>query len=213
MGKKELKVLINRIRSDQKVRNKVKKRMEEFNQKNKKDNKSWFNELCFCLLTANASAKKGIEVQNYLIKINGFEKLDQKELENVLKRLGQRFYHRRSEFIVKARKYKRIKEIITGFQEEAQAREWLVEHIKGIGYKEASHFLRNVGYHNIAILDRHIIRILNEHNLIDEVPKNITPKKYLEIEKIILEVAKEIKVFPSEMDLYLWYCRTGEVLK
>jgi len=108
---------------------------------------------------------------------------------------------------------KKIKDIITDFHDETDAREWLVKNIKGLGYKEASHFLRNVGYHNVAILDRHILRVLNDHVLIDEIPKNLTAKKYKEIEKIILDLAKEIKVLPSELDLYLWYSKTGEVLK
>jgi len=77
-------------------------------------------------------------------------------------------------------------------------------------FTEASHFLRNVGYHNVAILDRHILRVLNDHGLINEVPKSL---KYKEVEKIVLGLAGEMKVLPSELDLYLWYSKTGEVLK
>ena len=213
MGKQELKNIVKSFQNNEKVRETVKQRLKEFQQKNQEDNNSWFNELCFCLLTANSSAKKGIEIQNYLSRMNDFQQMSQEKLTEALKRMGHRFYQKRAEFIVEARKYLEIKEIITRFNSESESREWLVKSIKGIGYKEASHFLRNVGYHNIAILDRHILSVLNDYKLIGEIPKSLTPKKYKEIEKIIIELAKEMKVLPSEMDLYLWYSKTGEVLK
>jgi len=213
MGKKELKDLIKSLQDNKKVRKEVKQRIKEFQQNSQEDNKSWFNEICFCLLTANSSARKGIEIQDYLSRVDGFGQMSHEKLTETLKRMGHRFYKRRSEFIVEARKHQNIKDIVTRFKDENETREWLVKNIKGIGYKEASHFLRNVGYHNVAILDRHVLRVLNDHNLIDEVPKSLTPKKYKEIEKIVLELAKEMMVLPSELDLYLWYSKTGEVLK
>ena len=88
-------------------------------------------------------------------------------------------------------------------EKEKQGNGWSIT--SKVGYKEASHFLRNVGYHQVAILDRHILRVLNENGLIGEIPKSLTPKKYKEIERIVLELTKETEVFPSEMDLYLWY--------
>ncbi|MBD3156081.1 MAG: N-glycosylase/DNA lyase [Candidatus Aenigmarchaeota archaeon] len=205
--------MVKEIQNNPDVSVKVKNRIQEFQILNKGDNETWFNELCFCLLTANSSAKKGIDIQNYLSKNSGFSTLSLEELTEALKRLGHRFYRRRAEFIVEARGHKKIKDIIKEFDELTEARRWLAENIKGLGYKESSHFLRNVGYHDLAILDRHVLRILNEYNLIEEVPKSLTPKKYLEIEKIVLEISKEMKVLPSEMDLYLWYSRTGKVLK
>jgi len=213
MGKDEILSLIKSLQSNQKVSSKVKDRMKEFQEMKNKDNKEWFDELCFCILTANSSARKGIEIQNYLKNNDGFLKFSRDDLIKVLRNFGHRFPEARAEFIEEARKYSRIKDIITGFKDEFEAREWLVKNVKGIGFKEASHFLRNVGYHNISILDRHILRIFKENGLIDEIPKTLTQRRYKEIEKIFFEIAKEIKVLPSEMDLYLWYTRTGEVLK
>lgn len=52
-----------------------------------------------------------------------------------------------------------------------------------MSYKEASHFLRNVGFgEDVAILDRHILRNLERLAVIDEIPKTLSPKLYLEIE-------------------------------
>jgi N-glycosylase/DNA lyase len=213
MSKGKLKDLVKNLQEDPVVSSKVKQRIQEFREVNQRGNKTWFNELCFCLLTANSSAKKGIEIQNYLSRTDGFHNLGQEKLTEVLKRLGHRFYQRRAEFIVEARRHKHIKDIITKFDEAAEAREWLAENIKGLGYKESSHFLRNVGYHNIAILDRHVIRALEEYGIIEEIPKSLTAKKYLKIEKKLLEFSREMKVLPSEMDLYLWYSKTGKILK
>jgi len=48
-------------------------------------------------------------------------------------------------------------------------REFLVKEVKGVGYKESSHYLRNIGYRNLAILDRHILNNLKNLNVIKEV--------------------------------------------
>ncbi len=74
-----------------------------------------------------------------------------------------------------------------------ERREWIVENIKGIGYKEASHFLRNIGfYKNIAILDRHILKNLKLLGVIEEIPETLSKTKYLHIEKKMAEFAKKL---------------------
>ncbi|GAJ17855.1 unnamed protein product, partial [marine sediment metagenome] len=42
------------------------------------------------------------------------------------------------------------KSIINSNIDEIKLREWVVKNFKGLGYKEASHFLRNIGYKNFA---------------------------------------------------------------
>jgi len=189
----------------------IKKRINEFKELNKKSNKEWFKELCFCILTANFTAEGGIRIQKEID--DGFLTLDQKELEDRLKELGHRFYRKRSEFIVLARKYKNIKDILNSFQNEFEMREFLVKNIKGLGYKEASHFLRNVGFDNVAIIDRHILKILYEFCYIEKIPKHLSKKKYLEIEEILREIGQKTKLKLSELDLVLWYMKTGKILK
>ena len=91
-------------------------------------------------------------------------------------------------------------------------REWLVNNIKGIGYKEASHFLRNIGFDDYAIIDFHIIDILTRYKIIEK-PKYLSKKKYLEIEEILRKIAKQTNLTLAELDLYLWYMETGKILK
>ena len=199
-NKKQLKTIVNT-------------RLKEFKESGKKGNKEWFSELCFCLLTANTSAELGLRIQKEL-GYKGFTKFkDEEDLALRLKNSKYRFYNRRAHFIVLANNFKNIKEIITKIKDKNEKREWLVKNIKGIGYKEASHFLRNVGYFDYAILDKHILRVLEENKLIKQVPKSINKKKYLLFEKILEKIAKKVNMSQGELDLYLWYTKTGKVLK
>jgi len=186
-------------------------RMKEFKEMEKEGNEIWFSELCFCILTANSTAKLGLKIQGELG--DGFLTLPMKELTRRLKEFGHRFYNKRAEFIVSARKFDRIKDIITKFSNAQRAREWLVENVDGIGWKEASHFLRNVGFDDVAILDRHILALMREHGLIDRAPRTLTRRRYLEIEEKLKGLAEKVDLSLAELDLYMWYLETGCVLK
>ncbi|MEM2192410.1 MAG: hypothetical protein QXG38_02210 [Candidatus Hadarchaeales archaeon] len=82
-----------------------------------------------------------------------------------------------------------------------------------IGYKEASHFLRNVGFLDFAILDRHILSLMKENGIVDWGGGGLTRRRYLEYEKKFCSMAERVKMPPGELDLFLLYLKTGEVLK
>jgi len=187
----------------------VNSRMKEFEKAGKAGSEGLFQELCFCLMTANFNAEKSIIIQDKIG--NGFLTLPEKELSGKLKELGHRYPNARAGYIIEARKHSsKLSEIISRSGEEA--REWLVKNVKGLGYKEASHFLRNIGFKDLAIVDFHIVDILTKHGLCDG-RKPMTPKRYLEIEKTLQKLGKELYMNMAELDLYLWYCETGKVLK
>jgi len=202
---------INQLRAGE-VCKLIAKRMREFKNLGSEDNKHWFSELCFCILTANSTAKLGIKIQREL-GADGFLTFSRRALTRALRKAGHRFYNTRAQYIVEARKFADIKAIITRFEGTGQARDWLVKNVLGIGPKEASHFLRNVGYDDVAILDRHILSLMREHGLICRTPRTLGMKKYLTIESRLKELAKRVGVSLGELDLYLWYTKTGEVLK
>jgi len=186
-------------------------RIKEFKDNSRKSSSELFKELCFCILTANFNAEKSIKIQEEID--DGFLTLPEHQLARKLKELGHRYPNTRAKYIVEARKYKdSLKDIINSFDDENKLREWLVKNIKGIGYKEASHFLRNIGYTNFAIIDFHILDILAKHKLIEK-PKTLTKRKYLEIEELLREIGKKLNLNLAELDLYLWYMETGKVLK
>lgn len=199
------------IKEVQKLRNseiktKINKRLKEFENFKNKSNSEWFSELCFCILTANSKAETAIKIQNEIK--NKFH--TSPKIKQVIKKHKHRFHNNKTKYILEARKYKNIKTII---KKEKDQREWLVKNIKGLGYKEASHFLRNTGYKNFAIIDRHILNVLIEHKIIKQKPKTINKNFYLQTEKKFKKLADKLKVSPAELDLYLWYSRTGKVLK
>ena len=186
-------------------------KMKEFEELGRKNSNEIFKELCFCFLTANFNAEGGIRIQKEID--DGFLVLSLEELSQKLKELGHRFPNARANFIFEARKYKdNIKEILDSIETDEEKRDWIVKNIKGIGFKEANHFLRNIGHKNVAIIDFHIIDLLAKNNLIEK-PKTLTVKKYLEIEEILKEISEKTNTNLGELDLYLWYEETGKILK
>ncbi len=94
-----------------------------------------------------------------------------------------------------------------------ELREWLVKNVRGLGWKEASHFLRNVGHRNLAILDRHILRNLIRFGVLRRLPKRLTPRRYMSIEQKFLAFSREVRIPMDELDLLFWSMETGEILK
>jgi N-glycosylase/DNA lyase len=191
--------------------NEVNRRSEEFLEFRKASGEQIFGELCFCLLTANTSAEMGVRTQK-AIGLEGFLHLDQPSLRNALRDSKYRFYNLRSRFIVDSRWIVDELPDLINSGNPFNAREYLVENIKGIGYKEASHFLRNVGVFDFAILDKHILKML----LSEKPDLNIrvaTRKNYLETEQVILGMARDMGLEPGILDLYMWKIATGKLIK
>ncbi len=189
----------------------IQNRIKEFSSIKKSGTAKIFKELCFCIMTANCGAAKCIEVNDRIDK--GFLNLPEEELVKKLKEFGYRFPNIRAKYIIDARNYiSELESIINSNIDEIKLREWVVKNIKGLGYKEASHFLRNIGYKNLAIIDFHIVDLLVKYDLIEK-PKSMTKKKYLEIENVLKLIGRELHLDMAKLDLYLWYKETGKVLK
>jgi len=176
----------------------IRKRLKEFSKVKSND---IFYELCFCLLTPQSNAKKCDKAVK-LLKEKDFLNKNVNPV-SVLKKYT-RFHNNKSKYLLELKKkYPNIE-----FE-----RDFLVKNVKGLGLKEASHFLRNIGYRNLAILDRHILKNLVELKIIKEIPKSLTVNKYLEIEKKFYDFSKKIKIPMDELDLLFWSMETGEVFK
>lgn len=195
------------------IEEQVEKRFQEFkNIGEKGDELDLYSELCFCILTANWKAKGGIKAQRVISKM-GFATLSEEELIKKLKEVGHRFPNTRAKYIIQNRWIiKDIKSLLK--QDVYQTRKFLVKNVKGIGWKEASHFLRNVGFENIAIIDKHILRIMKSYNLIEDLPKSgWNEKKYISMENILKELSRISHISLGKLDLYLWYIETGSIDK
>ena len=164
--------------------------MKEFKEVwEKGDNKDIHVELSFCILTPQSKAINAWKAITTL-RDNGL--LFSGSADEIVEYLNiVRFKNNKARYLVELREKMKnekgefiTKDFFSDFKDVTLAREWIVKNIKGMAFKEASHFLRNVGFgKEIAILDRHILKNLVKLEVIDEVPKSITPKLYLEIRK------------------------------
>lgn len=207
-------LLINKIQELKKseVKKTITKKISDFKEVGNSSDNVIFKELCFCLLTANYDAKKAITIQEKMDDI--FLKSDLELIRENLKLFGHRFPNVRAKYILLAQKYKdNIKlEIRKNKNDPPNLRKWFVDNIKGLGFKESSHFLRNIGFLDYAILDFHIIDILERNEIITR-PKTLTPKKYIEIEDKLRTFSKKLGLQLGVLDFYLWYLEVGEILK
>jgi len=193
------------------VRKVVKVRIKEFESLRSSSREDLFKELCFCILAANFSAERSLRIIEEIA--DDLLKLSEEELAETLRRLGHRFPGSRARYIVQARRsLDELVKILETIDDEFMVREWLVRNVKGVGYKEASHFLRNIGFKNLSIIDFHIIDLLARYGLIKR-PRSLTRRRYLEIEGLLRRISEKLGISLAELDLYLWYMETGRILK
>ncbi|WP_370464341.1 N-glycosylase/DNA lyase [Leptotrichia sp. oral taxon 223] len=180
--------------------------------------KEVFAEMAFCILTPQSKAKNAWQAISNLVE-NGL--LYEGEPEEIVDFLNiVRFKNNKSRYLVELRELMtkdgklQPKKILSEIGDTFEKRKWILKNIKGMGLKEANHVLRNLGFgENIAILDRHVLRNLKALNVIDEIPKTVTEKKYYEIEEKIREYSEFSKIKMDELDLVLWYKEAGEIFK
>jgi len=186
----------------------INKRLNDFSQIKGSD---IFYELCFCLLTPQSNARKCDQAVR-LLKQKDF--LNKKINPEAILRNKTRFYKNKARYLLESKiGFPAILKMLNEIKDNKAVREWLIKNVKGLGYKESSHFLRNIGYRNLAILDRHILKNLKKVGVIDEIPKNLTKNKYLEIEKKFYKFSKRIGISMDKLDLLFWSLETGDVFK
>lgn len=176
-----------------------------------------FEELCFCILTPQSKARMAEKVienlkRKDLIYKSNYEKIvDELNLVRFKYHKAKYLCELQEKFVVGGKPV--IKEALERFSDVYLKRKWLVENVKGIGMKEASHFLRNIGfYKDVAILDRHVIRNLLKYGKLSKV-YNLSVKNYSYIESIMKNWAEELKIPFEYLDFVLWYKETGDIFK
>jgi N-glycosylase/DNA lyase len=202
-----------------KKRREISARLAEFKAVPDRGDAAVFEEMCYCILTAGSSAKMGMRTIDALRDIlqNGSER----ELQQRAKANRVRFWRIRPSYIFHTREYFReacglkLRRLIESFDCPQQRRDFFAMNklVKGLGYKEASHFLRNIGFTGYAILDKHILKSLQEMNIIGNNAKPASRSGYLAIEEKFRMFAAEIDIDMDHLDLLLWSRKTGEILK
>lgn len=197
----------------------IEERLEEFREvwRSGTDLRLW-EEMVFCFFTGGCSAKMGLRsieaVRPHLL--DGSHESLTEALVGV-----HRYPRARAGYVVASREFLlehcglRLRKKLESFKDPLERRDWLVKEkgIKGLGYKEASHYLRNIGFRGYAILDKHVLRCMHELGLIDTPKPPITRMRYLSVETTLKNFADQLRIDFDEMDLVLWSMRTGEILK
>jgi N-glycosylase/DNA lyase len=175
----------------------------------------YFYELCFCLMTPQSSAAHALAVQQELERLR-FHEMDL-DPEPLLRQKEHyvRFHKTKAKRLIGVKtQFDEAMKIITGPSSAFEKREWLAANINGLSFKEATHFLRNIGMNDgLAILDIHILRCLTRHNVIAEIPSALSKKKYYNIEQLFQRFAEAVSIPIDELDLVFWSGATGFILK
>jgi len=183
------------------------------------DDERLFEELCFCIFTANTSAEMGLKAVDSVRGLlqNGTAEEMTKKLEGIY-----RFNNLRPQYIVHTREYLtnnfdfKLKNKIESLKNDPELlREFFANNdgIKGLSYKEASHFLRNIGFKGYAILDKHILNSMMEFNVVENIKLPITRRQYPELEQKLRLFSNDIGIPMDELDLLLWSRKNGKILK
>ncbi len=185
----------------------------------KKDDADVFKELAFCLLTPQSKAQCCWDAIQTISSLNLLLAGTENDLKKHLQRV--RFHNKKARYLAGAREIFRnagclsVKNVLAQFSDAHECREWLVKNVRGLGYKEASHFLRNIGFggNQIAILDRHILKNLLLFGVIREIPKSLSKSKYLDVERKMAGFSRSLRIPLAHLDLLFWYKETGEIFK
>lgn len=174
----------------------------------------FFYELLYCLLTPQSSAVNAGAAVKALREADVLGRgIDPSPILS-RKEAYVRFHNTKALRILGARqRFPEIASRLAHGMPGPELRRWLAGNVKGLGWKEASHFLRNIGYRDLAVLDRHILRNLKAHGVIRSIPGTLTPKRYLAIERAFLRFARAVGIPMDELDLLFWSRETGRVMK
>jgi N-glycosylase/DNA lyase len=215
-------VTIDEVRATHKARRReIEARLAEFRAvwRMGNDARLW-EELVYCIFTAGASARMGLKAIEAIRPLL-LEGSREEMTRSLLEARAHRYPVARPGYVVTTRDYlreecgMRLRERLTSFADPIARRDWLASErrIKGLGYKEASHFLRNIGLKGYAILDKHILRSLAELGITDSPQPPATRARYLKTEERLRQFADDVRIDFDELDLVLWSMKTGEILK
>jgi N-glycosylase/DNA lyase len=109
-----------------------------------------------------------------------------------------RFYRNKTKYLLEAKaKFPEILSVVRGDKSDIEKRDWLVKNVKGLGMKASSHFMRNLGARDLAIIDVHVLKFLKA-----DLPVN--RKEYVALEDRFRKEAKKRKLTPCGLDIVIW---------
>ncbi len=172
-------------------------------------------ELFFCIMTPQSSAAQCALVADELERLKFLENgVDPTPLLRGFGGGYVRFHNTKARRLLALRALAdEVLALLNLDMSDKELRNKLAGSINGLGMKEASHFLRNIGRTGVCIVDRHILRNMLRLGFLDEWPRSISQRRYLDIEQKFEELAHELGIDADELDLLLWRRETGFILK
>ena len=200
-------------------RDQIRERLDQFAAVWKRgDDRELWEEMVFCFFTGGCSAAMGLRSVEAVrpVLMDG----DRTQIANALAG-SHRYPNARAGYVVHSREFLKerynleLRKKLHDFDCSLERRDWLVREkgIKGLGYKEASHYLRNIGFRGYAILDKHVLNCLSELKIIDDPKPPNTRAKYLTVEDQLRKLTRRLNIDFDELDLVLWSMKTGVILK
>ena len=99
-----------------------------------------------------------------------------------------------------------IRSILLSCDNEKDVRSKIVSFAVGVGPKQASLFLRNIGYaKNLAILDTHILKYMSVVGLLPQIIQSVSSlRKYEVIEQLLCSYSKRFQTSLAYIDTAIW---------
>ena len=169
-----------------------------------------FYDLCLCLLVPQERFTRCSKIVEDLKRFDfygcdRFGPFSRVRARAIVECGGLRFGKRKVDYLLKAwDNFEVIDAIVSlalGSKDcltDREKRDWLVENVPGMGMKVASHFLRNIGARDLAIIDLHILKYINNG-------ESLRGKKhYLELEEKMQAEAMKLGLTNAELDVLVW---------
>ncbi|MBD3261696.1 MAG: hypothetical protein GF334_08475 [Candidatus Altiarchaeales archaeon] len=177
----------------------VKKTIAQF--ESKRDPVEIFYDLCLCLCVPQTTFKSAAKVLRELVARNFYlEHISREELRKIVKPVR---FLRKADFLLAAKKdFEGIYSVVVSSNSSYEKREALVKRVRGMGMKAGSHFLRNMGVTDLAIIDTHVLKFL-------EAAPPKSKREYLELECDFQAASREYGMATAELDAYIWKFYSG----
>ncbi|MCI4352705.1 MAG: hypothetical protein L3K14_04875 [Thermoplasmata archaeon] len=181
-----------------------------------------WHQLCLCILSTVTRAESVAACVQNLDKIGILDRLARSPAQVSVRGLHHELAEHNSACRFPRQKAERLKgaalffygggEALTvlgflrRFPASIDARRALVEHVPGLGMKEASHFLRNIGHGaDLAVIDVHVRRFLAEAGAVDRaITLSSSSGSYCVMEEVLLTIAFRTGLELGALDLAIW---------
>lgn len=180
-----------------------------------------FKQAVYCFLTPATKSDSADKTYQYLFENNIFYHATLEQLAQILREKPYiRFHNQKAKRLLQWQKegMYHVQQILN-IPSALEKREYIVQNINGMNYKEATHFLRNTGMsEDLVILDRHIIYFMQKVNLLtSEQDMKILSRNYLLWEQMFINFINSkiwqesigVSTIP-QADFAIWASRVKE---